>query len=68
MTNIFNDKQRKASASEIFKCVSIRMTPHLNILCGILDYSSVRDQNVWDVEPVVNGKVKSLVLPGIVIN
>ena len=45
MTNIFN-KQIKASASEILKHVSIRMTPHLNILCGMLNYSSVQDQKL----------------------
>lgn len=49
MTNIFNDKQIKASASEILELISIRMTPHLNILCGILNYSSIQDQNLWDV-------------------
>ena len=46
MTNIFNDKQIKASASEILKHVSIRMTPHRNILCGILNYSGVQDQKL----------------------
>ena len=46
MTNIFNDKQIKASTSEILKHISIRMTPHLNILCGILNYSSVQDQKL----------------------
>lgn len=69
MTNIFNGKQRKASAShQTFKRVSVRMAPHLNSLCGILDYGSVQDQNLWDAEPAANGTAKSLVQPGIIIN
>ena len=49
MTSIFNDEQTKASALGLLERISVKMTPHLTVLCGMPHYRSVHDQTLQDV-------------------